>query len=115
MSAVAAAPRGPVRFSLLLAGGLDAGTLPSVAPGVRAELALSWGRVSLGFGLAQLARVTELDERGQGVSAEAWQLPVTGRVRIGAGLEVGAAFEITSETRFGTTVSCSIPLENTSP
>lgn len=27
---------------------------------------------------------------------------------------VGAAFEITSETRFGTTVSCSIPLEGTS-
>ena len=84
----------PVWGSLALAGGVDSGTLPAAAPGLRGDLSLGWRRASLVLGVVQWARVQDTDATGKGMSAIAWQAHVTGRVRVWRGLELGGSLEI---------------------
>jgi hypothetical protein len=91
---VDAAPSPPVWMALAVAGGLDHGMLPAVAPGLRGGLTIGWRRASLALGLATWAHVEDLDARGAGMAATAWQAQVAARVRLWRGLEAGAGLEI---------------------
>jgi hypothetical protein len=102
-------PSPPVWLVLGLAGGLDDGTLPAIAPGMRAELALGYRRISLGLGVASWARVEEVDADGQGMSATAWQGQVTARVRTWSRLELGAHLEIGQVDAIAVGVDTRIP------
>ncbi len=64
-AALPASPSSP-RFHLSLSGALDAGTLPSVAPGVAAEVGLRFGRVDLFVGARVLPSERRTVDNGAG-------------------------------------------------
>jgi len=102
-------PSPPVWLLLGLAGGVDEGTLPALAPGVRAELTLGFRRLSLGLGVASWARVEDTDASGKGMTATAWQGQVTARVRTWERLELGAHLEIGQVDSVAVGVDTEIP------
>jgi hypothetical protein len=80
--------------ALELAGGVDEGTLPAPAPGVRMDLRVGYRRAAIVLGLARWARVERRDADGKGMRASAWQARVAAAFRATRSFELSAYLDI---------------------
>lgn len=84
----------PVSLRLAATIGGDVGMLPRATTGGRLALDLGWWRVVASLGVARWREVTDLDDRGQGITASAWQVALTLRFRFAQHIEIGPQVEI---------------------
>lgn len=84
----------PVSIRLAAAIGGDVGMLPAATAGGRLALEVGWWRVVASLGVTRWRAVTELDDRGQGLTASAWQMVAAVRFRLARRIELGPQIEI---------------------
>jgi hypothetical protein len=84
----------PVSIRIAATIGGDVGTLPGATVGGRLALDVGWWRAVASLGVTRWRAVTELDDRGEGLTASAWQVALAVRLRITRGIELGPQIEI---------------------